>query len=101
RLRTGLVAMSEAIEPGARVTRVRRLGGGLGASTLAVDIRTHAGRLVPVVLKQYLSGGSDACREWRGLQFARELGVQSPKPLALDNDGHWFHTPALVMTRLR
>jgi len=28
------------------------------------------------------------------------LGAPSPRPLALDNEGYWFDSPALVMTRL-
>jgi aminoglycoside phosphotransferase (APT) family kinase protein len=96
----GLAAMCAVVEPGGSVTRVRRLGGGLGGATHAVDIRTRGGDLRRLVLKRYAAGAAAIESEWRGLHVARSLKVPSPQPVALDAAGSWFGTAALVMARL-
>jgi aminoglycoside phosphotransferase (APT) family kinase protein len=92
--------MCDAIERGGAVTRVSRIGGGLGAATHAVDIRARGGELRRLVLKRYPAGDSGIEREWRGLQVAAGLDLPSPRPVALDAKGCWFGTAALVMGRL-
>ncbi|MDQ6671992.1 MAG: phosphotransferase [Chloroflexota bacterium] len=92
--------MCEAVEPGGEVVRVRRLGGGLGGATHAIDVSTYRQMRRRLVLKRYPGGHPTIAREWRGLEVARDLEVPSPEPVALDADGTWFGTPALVMTRL-
>jgi aminoglycoside phosphotransferase (APT) family kinase protein len=92
--------MCESVEPGGSVTRVRRIGGGLGGATHAIDIRARGGELRRLVLKRYAAGDAGIEREWRGLQMATGLDVPSPEPVALDADGSWFGTAALVMSRL-
>lgn len=75
---------------------VRRLGGGLGSATHLV--RAGDGRLV---LKRYPPGSDTPALEWEGLVFAHAAGLPAPEPLALDQDGAWFGSPALVMGAAR
>ncbi len=96
----GLALMCEAVAPGGEVVRVRRLGGGLGAATHVIDVRTQYQMHRRLILKRYPAGHPRIAREWRGLEVARGLKVPSPEPVALDADGKWFGTPALVMTKL-
>ena len=85
--------MGEAIEAGGHVTLVRRLGGGLGASTFAIDIRTVAGTRLAVVLKRTrvealmarVSGvGSNARESWarrhRGRLHSTTRDIGSTRP---------------------
>lgn len=81
--------------PGAETRRVRPIGGGLAAATFAVD--TTAGNLV---VKVFRPTDERAPLEWERLAFAQRVNVPVPKPVALDADGRWFGSPALVMSRL-
>jgi aminoglycoside phosphotransferase (APT) family kinase protein len=96
----GLRALANAVSRGSKVERVRRLGGGISNATSAIRLRTRSGRAVAVVLKRFRSDKNSAKDEWRRLAFAQRLPVPSPEPLALDERGTWFGTPALVMRRL-
>lgn len=91
--------MAAALGRGLTVERVRRLGGGLGSATSAVDFRgsNHTSR---VVLKRYPVGDDTPLLEWERLRFAQDLDVPSPQPLAVDSGGEWFGSPAIVMSRL-
>lgn len=71
---------------------VRRLGGGLGSATHL--LRAGDRRLV---LKRYPPGSDAPPLEWEGLAFAHGAGLPAPEPVALDQDGTWFGSPALVM----
>ena len=51
--RAGLLALVEDIEPGATIARVRRLKGGLEASTHRLDLATRSGALRSVVLRRF------------------------------------------------
>lgn len=87
----GLLRLAAAL--GGETPRVvRRLGGGLGSAThllLAGDRR--------LVLKRYPPGSDAPELEWQGLSFARSAGLRCPAPVALDQAGRWFDSPALVM----
>lgn len=84
------------ISPGATTRGVRPVSGGLAAATFAVD--TSAGH---VVVKVYQPGADAARLEWDGLNFAQRVAdVPVPEPVALDADGRWFGSPAVVMSRL-
>ena len=72
---------------------VRRLGGGLGSATHL--LRAGGRRLV---LKRYPPGSDTPALEWEGLTFAHAAELPAPEPVALDQDGAWFGSPALVMT---
>lgn len=71
---------------------VRRLGGGIGSATHLIAFRDRR-----VVLKRYPEGADDPDFEWQGLTFARDAGLLSPEPIALDQAGAWFGCPALVI----
>jgi aminoglycoside phosphotransferase (APT) family kinase protein len=53
-----------------------------------------------IVLKRYPAGGRGVTDEWKRLQFARTIDVPTPEPVAVDEAGDWFGTPALVISRL-
>lgn len=94
----GLARMARDVAgPRARVLGVRRLPGGLGSSTHAVDLEP-GGR---VVLKRSSRvGDPNMTAEFDRLGFARAVPVPTPEPLALDEPGSWFGTSALVMSFL-
>lgn len=89
--------MVAEIAPGAGTRRVRPIGGGLATDTFAVD--STAGDFVVKVFQPDRREG--ALLEWERLTFAqRAVGVPVPEPVAMDADGRWFGSPALVMSRL-
>lgn len=54
-----------------------------------------------MVLKRLSRAGSaSVTQEFERLEFARAAPVPTPEPLALDRDGRWFGTSALVMSYL-
>jgi aminoglycoside phosphotransferase (APT) family kinase protein len=94
----GLQRMATALGwPTARVATVRRLKGG-------VDASTHAVRLEPggwVVLKRSWTMRPKVLEgEFVRLGFAEPANVPTPEPLAFDGDGDWFGRPALVMSQV-
>lgn len=100
--REGLTLLADSISAGSRPVRTKRLGGGLGSSTHAVDLETRSGSVLKLVLKRFATKESRSwcLLEWERLQFAQTLDVVSPEPVAVDADGSWFGSPALVMSRL-
>lgn len=94
----GWKALAEAIAPGARVMRLRRLTGGAGgtdAYDVTLDRSPHS-----VVTKLYRDGDDTAPSEWRRLEFAQRVTAPVPKPIAADLESAWFRCPAVVMSRL-
>ena len=87
----GLAKLWQVIGGDAPVV-VRRLGGGLGSATHL--LRAGDRRLV---LKRYPPGSDVPALEWQGLVFAQSAELKSPAPLALDQEGAWFGSPALLM----
>ena len=69
----GLRAMADTVERGARVERVRRLGGGLSSATSAIRLRTRSGRSTDVVLKRFRS--DNPVGEWRRLRYATNIAA--------------------------
>ena len=80
---------------GLRIQVVRRLPGGLDCSTHL--LRQGDRRLV---LKRFRPDHSGAIVEFENLGFAAAAAVATPEPLAADEAGEWFGTPALVMSAL-
>src|SRR5436305_1861676 len=98
RRHVGWKALGEAVTPGARVTRLRRLKGGAGGTDV-YDVRLdRAPRRV--VVKLYPDGDGSASSEWRRLELAQRVTAPVPEPLAADLESVWFGGPALVMSRL-
>lgn len=91
-------AMATDVSRGAKVLRVRRLGGGLATATFAVDL--DRGPTQRLVVKRYRRGDETAPLEWERLGFAQRVALPVPRPVALDLEGRWFGSPAIVMTRL-
>lgn len=87
--------MLTEIVPAAEIHEVRRVGGGLAATTIAVD--TTAGDFIT---KIYRPDSPAAPLEWQSLTFAQRVEVPVPEPVALDAEGRWFGAPAVVMSRL-
>ena len=98
----GLCRLAAAVAGrGAEVGGVRRLHGGVVTATHAVEVRGRGRRPLRLVVKRYAPGDGTPPSEWERLGFAAMTNVASPQPVAVDLDGVWFGTPALVMTRLR
>lgn len=92
----GWSAAIQAALPGAAAVNVHRVGRGATAETFAVE--ATAG---DIVVKRYRRQRYNTVRlEWERLLFAQRVDVPVPRPLALDDEGHWFGVPALAMQRL-
>ena len=87
----GLAKVGQALGGDAPVV-VRRLGGGLGSATHLLQAGDRR-----LVLKRYPPGSDVPALEWQGLAFAQNAKLKAPAPLALDQAGSWFGSPALLM----
>lgn len=96
----GLSELVRECAPRSKVSRVRRLGGGLSTATHCVEVCSPAGNTTAFVVKRYRPDDRAAPEEWTKLRFARGVGVPSPEPVAFDRRGDWFGVPAIVMTKL-
>lgn len=90
-----LSMMIAEIAAGAVIRDVRAVGGGLAASTFAVD--TTGGDFI---VKIYGPGDERARSEWEGLNFAQRVNAPVPEPIMLDFDGRWFGAATIVMSRM-
>src|SRR5438309_8418283 len=98
RRHSGWKALAEAVAPGARVTRLRRLTGGAGG-TDAYDVTLdRAPRRL--VVKLYPDGDGTASSEWSHLELAQRVAAPAPEPVAADLESAWFGRLAVVMSRL-
>ena len=98
RRHSGWKALAEAVAPGARITRLRRLSGGAGG-TDAYDV-TLDREPRRVVVKLYPDGDGTASLEWSRLEFAQRVSAPVPESIAADLGSVWFGRPAVVMSRL-
>src|SRR5436305_13152251 len=93
----GWKALAEAVTPGARVTRLRRLAG--AGMTDAYDVTLdRAPRRV--VVKLYRDGDGTAPLEWTRLTFAQRVALPAPEPIVADLECVWFDSPNVVISRL-
>jgi aminoglycoside phosphotransferase (APT) family kinase protein len=90
--------LAEAVAPGARVTRLRRLTGGAGGTDVYDVALDQAPRRV--VVKIYPDGDEAASSEWSRLEFAQRVAAPVPEPIAGDLELFWFGRPAVVMSWL-
>ncbi|ROS75889.1 Ser/Thr protein kinase RdoA (MazF antagonist) [Curtobacterium sp. PhB130] len=81
--------------PGERVETLHLLPGGL--ATDAYHVRTTD---CDIVVKVFRKADPRAELEWARLEFAQRINLPIPKPIALDLQGSWFGSPALVMSCL-
>jgi aminoglycoside phosphotransferase (APT) family kinase protein len=93
----GWKALAEVVAPGARVTRLRRLGGAGASDAYDVTLDRAPRR---VVVKLYRDGDGTAPLEWSRLEFAQQVTAPVPEPIAADLESVWFGRPAVVMSRL-
>src|SRR6476661_10375028 len=93
----GWKALAEAVAPGARVTRLRRLAGAGMTDAYDVTLDRAPGR---VVVKVFRDGDGTAPLEWSRLEFAQRVTMPVPEPIAADLESTWFGRPTIVMSRL-
>ena len=103
--RPGMRALVEELEPGATIASVRRLKGGLEASTHRVVLVTRSGVRRPIVLRRFNDTFPwfDAARipkEVATLTSLSATPVPAPEVLLVDEAGAWFGMPAMVVTCL-
>jgi hypothetical protein len=77
----GWQALAEAVAPGARVTRLRRLAGAGMTDAYDVTLDRTPGR---VVVKLYRDGDGTAPLEWSRLEFAQRVALPVPEPIVAD-----------------
>jgi aminoglycoside phosphotransferase (APT) family kinase protein len=101
------VWVERCVGPGARLVRVRRLGGGIAMATDAVWVRRPDGEVAEVVLRRWLRPGwRDEEPELTPEHEAAILGlvgrspVPVPRVLAVDADGEACGAPALLLERM-
>ena len=103
--RAGLQALVQEIEPGAAITHVRRLKGGLEASTHRIDLVTRSGSRRRVVLRRFnhtfpwFDPGRIAT-EVATLASLAPTPVVAPEVIHVDADGRWMGMPCMVVTCL-
>jgi Ser/Thr protein kinase RdoA (MazF antagonist) len=103
--REGLRALVEHVEAGATIGRVRRLKGGLEASTHRVDLLTRSGARRAVVLRRFnhTFHWFDPARipaEVATLASLAPTPVAAPEVVLVDADGRFLGVPCLVVTCL-
>jgi hypothetical protein len=108
RVRPSAVALSmlrDALAPGGRVGRLRRLRGGVSRGMHAVELFGSDGRPRWIVIRRYgdywLDNDPAVCvREWRVLQLLQRENLPTALPLWLDARGEAFGRPTLTTTLL-
>jgi aminoglycoside phosphotransferase (APT) family kinase protein len=100
----GMDRLIEAVSPGARVIRVRKLRGGLGAQMHVVSFAAADGARNRVVVRRTRPYREEASQHAKLHydQFAlpSRMGIPAPRPLLLDAEGQYLGVPALVLSYL-
>ena len=91
----GLRRMARQLAGGAQVVELRRLVGGVDASTHA--LRFDSGTWV-VLKRSWSTDAASLTEEFQRLEVAQAAPVPTPAPIAVDAGGDWFGRPALVMS---
>ena len=92
--RDGLDRFARAVGLTGAPRILRRLRGGLGASTHVIAIDDER-----LVLKRH-PVATTVEREWVAMEVAHRHGLPTPRPVAVDPQGTWFGHPALAMSLL-
>jgi aminoglycoside phosphotransferase (APT) family kinase protein len=98
--------VERSIGPGAKVTLVRRLGGGVSSAVHAVGVRKPSGVVLRLVLRRhllfkFLQEAPDVVeKEARNLQLVEQAGIAAPRLVAVDPNGAECDVPAVLMTRM-
>lgn len=93
--------LTQRLSPGGELLRVWSLSGGVSAQVHALQLRTVAGQVERLVVRQYgpanLAGNpTSAADEYRLLQLLTSAGLAVPAPVWFDQSGEVFSSPALV-----
>ncbi len=99
----GLSDVLALIAPGAVVTAVEPLRGGLGAASDRVHVRTRSGAETSFVLRRYVpdwDSPDDVRREVFTLEALRDADLPAPEMLWADPDGAVFGRPSIAQTFL-
>jgi aminoglycoside phosphotransferase (APT) family kinase protein len=75
---------------------MKRLTGGLECDTFSFTLDERH-----LVLKIFVEGDTRCRAEYENLGVVATASVSTPEPVGLDHEGHWYGTPALVMSALR
>jgi aminoglycoside phosphotransferase (APT) family kinase protein len=97
--------VANSIEPGATVTSIRRLTGGVSSAMHAISVVDARGRHHRGVLRRWLHDPAHeepgyVRREARVLEGLERTDIPAPRLLGVDPDGDACGEPALVMTYL-
>jgi aminoglycoside phosphotransferase (APT) family kinase protein len=92
---TSLRRLARSLGSASDVTGLERLTGGLEADSFFFTLECKA-----FVFKRFATDGSRAVAEFENLSIVAASAVPTPEAVALDVDGRWFGSPALVMTAL-
>ena len=92
---TSLRRLARSLGSASDITGLKRLTGGLEADSFSFTLECKA-----FVFKRFATEGSRAVTEFENLSIVAASAVPTPEAVALDVDGRWFGSPALVMTAL-
>ncbi len=97
--------VAQSIAPGAKVTSLRRLTGGVTSAMHAISVLDANGRHHRCVLRRWVDrladeGPSLVLREARILEALGQTDVPAPRLLGLDPNGDECEDPALLMSYL-
>lgn len=100
-----LQSLVSAFAPGATLTHVRTLIGGISARSLKLDVEYATGTSVGYVVRQpgpwALARNKDAAQmQFDILSLVSRFDVPSPAPAFVDNDGALLGSPCVVMEAL-
>jgi aminoglycoside phosphotransferase (APT) family kinase protein len=93
--------LAQRLYPGGELLRAWPLSGGVSARVSALELRSAAGQVERLVVRQYgaatlASNPDSASDEFRLLHLLRSAGVAVPTPVFFDQTGQVFSSPALV-----
>lgn len=101
----GVLRLVQELSPGGRLSRMRRLRGGLGARMHVLSTQAASGQERRYVLRRYVAGwrnsnAEGAEREFHVLQLAAAAQIPAPRPVLLDAAARFFDAPCMVLSYL-